>query len=98
MNHLQSDAQKKLRHVVERVERIQEEVKGLTADIKDLLAEAKSQGLDPKIIRKILALRKKDKAERDEEQAILDVYLAALGMLDGTPMGDYLERQEGLAA
>ncbi len=96
MNHLQSDAQRKLKHVVDRIERLEGERKDRAEDIKGLLAEAKSAGLEPKIIRKLLALRKKDKEEREEEQALIDTYAAALGMLDGTPMGSYIERQREL--
>lgn len=92
MTALQSNAQKELRRLIEGVERIEQERKELASDVKDLFAEAKGKGFDVKIMRKILALRKKSAADREEEQAILDVYMAALGM-DGTPLGDYADRQ-----
>lgn len=92
MTALQSNAQKELRRLIEGVERIEQERKELASDVKDLFAEAKGKGFDVKIMRKILALRKKTADERAEEDAILDVYLVALGMA-GTPLGDYADRQ-----
>ncbi len=68
-----------LRQFIDRIERLEEEKKALAADIKDVYAQCKSQGFDTKIIRKIVSLRKKDRAEREEEQQILDLYLAAIG-------------------
>jgi uncharacterized protein (UPF0335 family) len=68
-----------LRQFVDRIERLESEKKALAADIKDVYAQAKSQGFDVKIVRKIVALRKKDRAEREEEEAILELYLAAIG-------------------
>jgi uncharacterized protein (UPF0335 family) len=70
-----------LRLLVERVERLTEEAKGIADDIKDVYAEAKGRGYDPKAIRKILSIRKKKKEEYQEEEAILEVYLQALGMI-----------------
>lgn len=70
-----------LRLLIERAERIADEIKGGQDDMKDVLAEAKSRGYDPKAIRKILAIRKKKKEEYQEEEAILETYLQALGML-----------------
>ncbi len=90
MNNLQSESQKKLRNVVDRVEALQEQQKELGADIKDILLEAKSNGLDPKIIRKVLALRKKSEIERQEEEALIATYM---GALDGTPLGAYAMRE-----
>jgi len=69
-----------LRLLVERAERLEEEKKGLADDIKDVMTEAKSRGYDPKAIRKILSIRKKRKEEWQEESAILQAYLVALGM------------------
>jgi uncharacterized protein (UPF0335 family) len=92
MTALQSNAQKELRRLVEKIERIEEERKELASDVRDTLAEAKGKGFDPKIIRKILALRKKTADERAEEDAILDTYMHALGMA-GTPLGEYADRQ-----
>ena len=72
----------KLRLLIERAERLEEEEKkGIADDIKDVMAEAKSRGYDPKAIRKILSIRKKKKEEYQEEEAILETYLHALGMI-----------------
>ncbi len=70
-----------LRLLIERAERLEEEKKGIADDISDLVAEAKGRGYDPKAIRKILAIRKKKKEEYQEEEAILEVYMQALGMV-----------------
>ncbi len=67
-----------LRSFVERVERLLEEKSALTADIREVYAEAKGQGFDTKIMRKVVALRKLDKADRQEQEAILDLYMSAL--------------------
>lgn len=69
-----------LRLLIERAERLEEEKRGLADDIKDVMAEAKSRGYDPKAIRKILAIRRKKREEYQEEEAILETYLQALGM------------------
>lgn len=66
---------------IERVERLEEEKATFTTDIKEVYGEAKSTGFDVKIMRKIVALRKMDLDERIEQEQILDLYLAALGML-----------------
>ena len=68
-----------LRQFIDRIERLEEEKKALADDIKDVYAQAKSQGFDTKIVRKIVALRKKDRQEREEEQQLIDLYLAAIG-------------------
>ena len=81
MSTLQASAQKQLRQLVEQIERLEEEKKGIADDIKDVMAEAKGRGYDPKAIRKILSIRKKKKEEYQEEEAILETYLAALGMI-----------------
>ncbi|MEG3169213.1 DUF2312 domain-containing protein [Sphingomonas sp. LB3N6] len=70
-----------LRLLIERAERLEEEKKGISDDIANVMAEAKGRGYDPKAIRKILAIRKKKKEEYQEEEAILEVYLQALGMI-----------------
>ena len=69
-----------LRLFIERIERLEEEKKGLNDDIKDAYLEAKSQGFDAKTMRTIVRLRKMDKNARDEADALLDTYRAALGM------------------
>lgn len=76
-----SVAADQLKSFIERIERLSEEVAGLQADIKDVYAEAGGTGFDKKALRKIIALRKKDHAERQEEDAILELYLSALGMV-----------------
>jgi uncharacterized protein (UPF0335 family) len=81
MTALQNSAQQQLRQLIEQIERLEEEKKGLGEDIKDKFLEAKSMGFDPKIMKQVLRLRKKNQNDRDEEQAILDTYLHALGML-----------------
>lgn len=68
-----------LRQFIDRIERLEEEKKALSDDIKDVYLQAKGQGFDTKIIRKIVSLRKKDRQEREEEEQILELYLAALG-------------------
>jgi uncharacterized protein (UPF0335 family) len=69
-----------LRAFVERIERLEEEKKALAGDIKDVYGEAKANGFDVKIMRKIVSLRKQDRDKRIEEDTVLDLYLAALGM------------------
>jgi uncharacterized protein (UPF0335 family) len=76
-------AANQLKQFVDRIERLEEEKKALQEDIKEVYAEAKGRGFDIKILRKIIALRKKDQAELDEEEALLDVYKRALGMIPG---------------
>lgn len=70
-----------LRLLVERAERLEDEKKGIADDLKDVMAEAKGRGYDPKAIRRILTIRKKKKEEYQEEEAILEAYLQALGMI-----------------
>lgn len=66
---------------IERIERIEEEIKGLNEDKSDIYKEAKANGFDVKVLRKVVALRRKDYAERQEEDAILEIYMQALGMV-----------------
>ncbi len=73
-------AQGQLRSLVERIERLEEEKKTIAGDIKEVYAEAKSNGFDTKVLRKVISLRKKEPAELQEEEAMIDIYLAALGM------------------
>jgi uncharacterized protein (UPF0335 family) len=76
----QTVAAGQLRAFIERIERLEEEKKTISDDIKEVFAEAKGTGFDTKAMRTIIRLRKKDQAERQEEEAVLDLYLAALGM------------------
>ena len=71
-----------LKSIVERIERLEEEKKEIATDIKEVYAEAKGNGYDVKILRKIVARRKRDANEVAEEEAIFDLYLSSLGMLD----------------
>jgi len=68
-----------LRQFISRIENLESEKSVLSSDIKDVYAQCKGQGFDTKIIRKIVSIRKKDRAEREEEDTILGLYLAALG-------------------
>ena len=77
-----SFAKEQLKAVVERVERLEEEKKAIADDIKDVYAEAKAHGFDVTALRTIVRLRKQDSDERKEQEAILEVYLQALGMLN----------------
>ena len=76
---LNSAAQGRLRTVIERLERLEEDKAAIMADMKEVFAEAKGEGYDVKILRKVIRIRKQDKAKRQEEDAILDLYLSALG-------------------
>ena len=69
-----------LRAFRERVERLEEDKKTISEDIKEVYAEMKANGFDTKAVRSIVRLRKKDQAERQEEEAMIDLYKAALGM------------------
>ena len=70
-----------LRAYVERIERLEEEKKALTADIREVYAEAKGNGYDPKIMRRLIALRRMDQTDRREQEELLDVYRRAIGMM-----------------
>ncbi len=83
----------RLKSFVERIERISEEIKGLQADVKEVYAEAKGTGFDQRTIKQIIKLRAMSQEERDEQEALLDIYKAALGMLNGTPLGDAAVRK-----
>jgi uncharacterized protein (UPF0335 family) len=74
-------AKDQLKAVVERVEKLEEEKKAIADDIKDVYAEAKAHGFDVKALRTIVRLRKQDMDERKEQEAILETYMHALGML-----------------
>lgn len=70
-----------LKSIVERIERLEEEKKALSDDIRDVYSEAKANGFDVKALRQVIRLRKQDVDERKEQEAILETYLHALGML-----------------
>ena len=70
----------RLRSLVERIERLEEERKALANDVKDVYAEAKSAGFDVKVLRQVIRLRKQEPAEVEEQETLLDLYKRALGM------------------
>jgi uncharacterized protein (UPF0335 family) len=80
-----SFAKDQLRSIIERIERLEEEKQALADDIKEVYAEAKANGFDTKTLRTIIRLRKQDSAERQEQEALLDLYLHALGMAPAAP-------------
>jgi uncharacterized protein (UPF0335 family) len=69
-----------LKSLIERIERLEEEKAALTSDIREVYAEAKGNGFDTKVMRQIVRMRRLDRAERQEQEAVLDLYLSALGM------------------
>lgn len=85
-----------LKSLIERIERLEEEKRTIAGDIKEVYAEAKANGFDTKIIRKVIALRKKEAAEREEEETMLDLYMTALGMIADLPLGQAALEREGL--
>lgn len=70
----------RLRLLIERIERLEEEKKGIADDIRDVYSEAKAVGYDPKIMREVVRLRKMKPDDRSEQELVLETYLAALGM------------------
>jgi len=75
-----SVAQDQLRAFIDRIERMEAEKQAIADDIKEIYAEAKGNGFDTKVLRQIVRIRKQDAAERMEQEALLDLYMAALGM------------------
>lgn len=69
-----------LKSIVERIERLEEEKAGIASDIKDIYAEAKGGGFDTKVLKQVIRLRKMNKAERLEQEELLELYRTALGM------------------
>jgi uncharacterized protein (UPF0335 family) len=74
-------ARDQLKSIVERIERLEEEKKAIADDIRDVYAEAKGNGFDTKVLREVIRMRKQDATERQEQDAVRDLYLQALGML-----------------
>jgi uncharacterized protein (UPF0335 family) len=70
-----------LRSFIERIERLQEEKREISDQQKDVMSEAKSSGFEPKIIKKIVAIRKRNRSEIEEEEALMETYMSALGMV-----------------
>lgn len=75
-----------LRSFIQRIERLEEEKQTIAEDIREVFAESKSMGFDPKIMRQVLRLRKMETSDRQEQEALLETYLAALGMAE--PLDD----------
>ncbi len=71
----------RLKSFIERIERLEEDKAVVANELKEVFAEAKGEGFDTKVMRKIVRLRKQDRAERDEEEALIELYMAAIGML-----------------
>jgi uncharacterized protein (UPF0335 family) len=80
MSEVEAVAGDQLKSFVERIERLEEEKKTIADDIKDVYAEAKGNGFDTKVLRKVIQLRRQDQNERAEQDAVLDLYMQALGM------------------
>ena len=76
-------AGERLRSLIERIERLEEERMTIAADIREVYAEGKAAGFDVRIMRRVIRLRKMEKADRDEQETLLDLYLRAIGMDDG---------------
>jgi uncharacterized protein (UPF0335 family) len=76
---LTQTTQEKLRQIVARIEKLEEEKKSISDDVKETYAEAKSFGLDPKVLRQVIRIRKQDRQEREEQEQVRDLYLHALG-------------------
>ena len=76
-------AGERLRSLIERIERLEEERATIAADIREIYAEGKAAGFDVRIMRRVIRLRKMEKAESDEQETLLDLYLRAIGMDDG---------------
>lgn len=85
--HNSTAADERLRLLIERIERLEEEKKEISDDIRDVYAEAKAVGYDTKIMRQVVRLRKMKPDERSEQDIIRETYMAALGMLADTPLG-----------
>jgi uncharacterized protein (UPF0335 family) len=81
LDTLGASAQGKLKSLIERIERLEEDRKAVTADLREVYAEAKGDGFDAKILRKVVRLRALDSAKRAEEEALIDLYLSAIGGL-----------------
>ena len=76
---LNQAAQGQLKSIIERIERLEQEKTEIAEQIKEVFAEAKGNGFDVKVLRKVVRIRKQDHAKRLEEEAILDLYLSAIG-------------------
>lgn len=84
-----------IKAIVERIEKLEDEKAMIAEDIKEVYSEAKANGFDPKIIKKIIAIRKQDAEKLKEERALIETYMDALGMLATTPLGKAALRSAG---
>lgn len=96
MSEQGSNINGQLRAFVERIEKLEEQKFQIGAETAYVYAEAKATGFDPKIIRKLIAYRKKEPAKRAEEEALLETYMGALGMLSDTPLGQAAMKRDGV--
>ncbi len=87
-NSVNTDTAQRLLSIIQRIERLEEQKKELSEDVKDIYREAKSAGFDAPTIRLIIKHRAEDAAKRAEREALLETYLAALGQLSDTPLGN----------
>ena len=76
---LSGHAQGQLKTIIERIERLEEDKAAVAADLKEVYAEAKGNGFDVKTLRKVVRIRKQDRAKRQEEEALIDLYISAIG-------------------
>jgi uncharacterized protein (UPF0335 family) len=76
-----ASAQGRLKTIIERIERLEQDKAAVAEDLKGVYAEAKGEGFDTKVLRKVVRLRKTDKVKREEEEALIDLYLSAIGGL-----------------
>ncbi len=87
MTTIGDNSNPRLKSFMERVERLLGEKDAIGADVREVYAEAKADGFDTKIMRKVIALRRMSDADRQEQQALIDTYMHALGMLADLPLG-----------
>jgi uncharacterized protein (UPF0335 family) len=81
LDTINATAQGKLKSLIERIERLEEDKAAVATDLKEVYAEAKGEGFDVKIVRKVVRLRKQDSAKRQEEEALIELYISAIGGL-----------------
>ncbi len=81
MDNIADKAQGHLKSFVERIERLEEEKAALTGDLREVYGELKSHGFDPKIVRQVVRLRKMDRSDYQEQEALIETYMSALGMV-----------------
>src|ERR1700744_1490476 len=92
------NANAQLRSIVERIERLEEEKRAIGEDVKDVYTEAKGNGYDVKALRTIIKMRREDAQKRAEMESSVETYMAALGMLADTPLGQAALQRDGAAA